>query len=144
MSATPPPIPPTPTVNPITAFIRSPVGPMTTHFWGPVFNYMFVIQGIVERDRPAHKISRNMQMILTFYSCIFMRFALVVKPRNYLLFSCHLVNTCLQSNLLIRRLKFESERKAAGLSIELTAEEKEELDKIYQKVAAVEAESPKE
>jgi hypothetical protein len=121
MSATPPPTPPS---NPITAFIRSPVGPLTTHFWGPVFNYMFVVQGIVERDRPAHKISRNMQFILTFYSCIFMRFALKVKPRNYLLFSCHLVNTCLQSNLLFRRLAFEQERKAQGLSIDLSDEEK--------------------
>ena len=128
MSATPP----TPPSNPITAFIRSPVGPLTTHFWGPVFNYMFVIQGIVERDRPAHKISRNMQMILTFYSCIFMRFALVVKPKNYLLFSCHLVNASLQANLLFRRLSFESERKAAGLSIELNAEEKAELDRLYE------------
>ena len=129
MSATPPPTPPS---NPITAFIRSPVGPMTTHFWGPVFNYMFVIQGIVERDRPAHKISRNMQMILTFYSCIFMRFALKVKPRNLLLFSCHLVNASLQANLLVRRLTFESERRAGGLSIELTDQEKAELDRLYE------------
>ena len=90
--ASTPPIPPS---NPITAFLRSPVGPFTTHFWGPVFNYGFVIQGFIERERPAHRISRNMQMILTFYSMIFMRFALRVKPKNYLLFSCHLLNTCL-------------------------------------------------
>ena len=124
-------VPPTPPANPLIRFIRSPVGPLTTHFWGPVFNYLFVVQGLVEKDRPAYKISRNMQMTLTFYSCIFMRFALKVKPRNYLLFSCHLLNTCLQSNLLFRRLAFESERKSSGLSIELNDEEKVEAEKIY-------------
>ena len=72
-----------------------------------------------------------MQMILTFYSIIFMRFALKVKPRNYLLFSCHLLNTCLQANLLVRRLTFESERNAAGLSLELTQDEKNEVERLY-------------
>ena len=100
--------------------IKSPVGPLTTHFWGPAFNFMFVIQGLIERDRPPHKLSRNMQMILTTYSILFMRFALIVKPKNYLLFTCHVSNTYLQANLLMKRLKFESERKAKGLSIELT------------------------
>ncbi len=128
MSATPP----TPPLNPLTAFLRSPVGPFTTHFWGPVFNYGFVIQGAIEKDRPAYRISRNMQMILTFYSMIFMRFSLRVKPKNYLLFSCHLLNTCLQANLLFRRLGFESDRKAQGLSIELSPEEKAEAEKQYQ------------
>ena len=37
-------------------------GPKTTHFWGPLLNYTFVIQGLYEWNRPAHKISRNMQI----------------------------------------------------------------------------------
>jgi hypothetical protein len=116
----------------ITAFIRSPVGPLTTHFWGPTLNAMFVVQGFYERDRPAHKLSRNMQMILTSYSILFMRFSLVVKPRNYLLFCVHVSNTMLQANLLARRLNFEWDRKAKGLPIELSEEEKAELDAAHE------------
>lgn len=44
----------------IVALINSPVGPKTTHFWGPVCNTGFVVQGIIDWDRPAEKISRNM------------------------------------------------------------------------------------
>lgn len=29
---------------------------------------------------------------LVIYSCVFMRYALAVQPRNYLLFACHFVN----------------------------------------------------
>ena len=44
----------------IKKFINSPVGPRTTHFWGPIGNWGFVIQGFVERNRPPQKISKNM------------------------------------------------------------------------------------
>lgn len=121
----------------ITAFIKSPVGPLTTHFWGPVLNAMFVVQGIAERNRPPHRLSRNMQFILTCYSILFMRFAIVVKPRNYLLFCVHVSNTMLQGNLLFKRLGFENMRKAEGKSIELTEEEKVFYDELFAKELAL-------
>lgn len=43
------------------AFVNSPIGPKTTHFWGPAMNFMFVVQGMAEYNRPAEKLSRNMQ-----------------------------------------------------------------------------------
>ena len=49
---------------------------------------------------------------------LFMRFALVVRPRNYLLFTCHLSNTLLQFNLLTRRLGYEYDRYSKGLPID--------------------------
>lgn len=76
----------------LTAFINSPVGPKTTHFWGPAMNGLFVAQGIYDWERPAEKISRNMQAVLTIYSMSFMRFAWRVNPRNYFLFAMHFVN----------------------------------------------------
>ena len=93
------------------AFWNSPVGPKTTHFWGPTLNSLFVVQGLYEWNRPVEKISRNMQFILTLYSMIFMRFALRVRPINYFLFCVHATNTCLQGQLLIRRLKYEYDNK---------------------------------
>lgn len=49
---------------------------------------------------PAHlksqltrnSISGNMTATLTIYSATFMRYALAVSPKNYLLFACHAVN----------------------------------------------------
>lgn len=120
----------------IVSFIKSPVGPLTTHFWGPVLNAMFVVQGIKERHRPPHRLSRNMQFILTVYSILFMRFAIVVKPRNYLLFCVHVSNTMLQGNLLFKRLEFENMRKAEGKDVELTEEELKNYDELFAKQLA--------
>lgn len=73
-------------------FLNSPVGPKTTHFWGPVANWGFVLAGIMDSNKPPEQISTRMTITLFFYSCFFMRFALRVQPRNYLLFLCHLSN----------------------------------------------------
>jgi hypothetical protein len=73
-------------------FINSPVGPKTTHFWGPVANWGIVLSAILDSNKPVEMISRNMTMTLTVYSCLFMRFAYQVQPRNWLLFTCHISN----------------------------------------------------
>lgn len=41
------------------------------------------------------------------YSALFMRFAWMVQPRNYLLFSCHLTNETVQLIQGYRYLKHE-------------------------------------
>ncbi|ETW47445.1 hypothetical protein PFMALIP_04525 [Plasmodium falciparum MaliPS096_E11] len=50
-----------------------------------------------------------MTTVLTIYSLLFMRYALAIKPKNYLLFSCHATNTLVQSILLYKKLKYETE-----------------------------------
>ena len=97
-------------MNRLNAFWNSPVGPKTSHFWGPVFNWGFVLQGAIEYNRPAEKISRDMQMTLTQYSTMFMRFALKVQPTNYLLFTCHFLNVFVQGRQLKRRVEWEWEQ----------------------------------
>ena len=86
----------------IIAFINSPVGPKTSHFWGPFANWGFVLAGIMDSNKPPEKISARMTTVLFFYSCLFMRFALRVQPRNYLLFACHASNASCQAYLLYR------------------------------------------
>ena len=78
--------------NFIMKFINSPVGPKTTHFWGPVANWGIVGAAMLDYNKPAERISKNMTMTLGLYSCMFMRFAWRVQPRNLLLFSCHFSN----------------------------------------------------
>ena len=45
-------------------------------------------------------ISGNMTGVMCVYSALFMRFALAIQPKNYLLFACHACNECVQLNLL--------------------------------------------
>ncbi len=96
----------------VLAFVNSPVGPRTSHFWGPVANWGFVLAGILDSNKPPEKISGRMTAVLFLYSCMFMRFALRVQPTNYLLFACHFSNASCQAYLLSRKYKAEKEIKA--------------------------------
>merc|ERR1712156_1139430 len=96
------------------AFINSPVGPKTVHFWGPAANWGLVLAGILDANKPPEMISERMTATLFFYSCLFMRFAWKVQPRNLLLFSCHFSNCTAQAYLLARKLKYNSELAAAN------------------------------
>ena len=62
----------------ITAFINSPVGPKTIHFWGPIANWGLVIASLLDANKPAEMISERLTVTLFFYSCLFMRFAMMV------------------------------------------------------------------
>ena len=44
-----------------------------------------------------YSISGNVTLALLGYSGVFMRYALAVQPKNYLLFGCHVVNFAAQS-----------------------------------------------
>ena len=83
-------------------FINSPTGPKTTHFWGPVANWGFVLAGLEQTTKPEHMISGPMTGALTVYSGLFMRFAWRVQPRNYILFACHTANGSVQVRILRR------------------------------------------
>ncbi|XP_010241887.1 PREDICTED: mitochondrial pyruvate carrier 1-like [Nelumbo nucifera] len=87
------------------AFWNSPIGPKTTHFWGPVANWGFVVAGLVDMQKPPEMISGNMTAAMCVYSGLFMRFAWMVQPRNYLLLACHASNETVQLYQLSRWAK---------------------------------------
>mmetsp|Transcript_6811 Transcript_6811/g.9227 ORF Transcript_6811/g.9227 Transcript_6811/m.9227 type:complete len:109 (+) Transcript_6811:74-400(+) len=87
-------------------FLNSPTGPRTTHFWGPVANWGFVAAGFADTQKSPEKISGGMQTALCVYSGLFMRFAWMVQPRNYILLSCHMANEGVQSYNLSRWLNY--------------------------------------
>ena len=92
-----PTAPPTTTMSSaLMKFINSPTGPKTTHFWGPVANWGFVLAGLEQTTKPEAMISGPMTGALTVYSGLFMRFAWRVQPRNYILFACHTANGSVQ------------------------------------------------
>ena len=81
-------------------WLNSPAGRkyfFSTHFWGPVANWGLPLAAFTDLSKDAGMISGPMTTALGAYSICFMRFAWMVKPRNYLLFACHAVNFSLQS-----------------------------------------------
>ena len=90
----------------IIAFINSPVGPKTVHFWGPAANWGLVLAGLIDANKPPEMISEKMTATLFVYSCLFMRFAWKVQPRNLLLFSCHLSNASAQAYLFSKKMAY--------------------------------------
>ena len=90
----------------IMAIINSPVGPKTVHFWGPAANWGLVLAGILDANKPPEVISEKMTATLFVYSCLFMRFAWKVQPRNLLLFSCHFCNATAQAYLFSRKMAY--------------------------------------
>ena len=70
--------------------------------------------GLLDANKPPENISLNMTSVLAVYSMLFMRFAWMVKPRNYLLLSCHASNEGVQLYQLQRKLAFDAAGGAAG------------------------------
>ncbi|CDP15005.1 unnamed protein product [Coffea canephora] len=87
------------------AFLNSPVGPKTTHFWGPVSNWGFILAGLADTQKPPELISGQMTGVLCVYSALFMRFAWVIRPRNHFLMVTHASNECVQLYQLSRWAK---------------------------------------
>ncbi len=84
-------------------FVNSPTGPKTTHFWGPISNWGISLAAMKDMNKPKEMVSGPMTVALCVYSLLFMRFALVVQPRNMLLFSCHATNEVAQCYQLQRK-----------------------------------------
>ncbi|KAH8232171.1 hypothetical protein KR032_001182 [Drosophila birchii] len=79
---------------------------MSTHFWGPVANWGIPVAALADTQKSPKFISGKMTLALTLYSCIFMRFAYKVQPRNWLLFACHATNATAQTIQGIRFLHY--------------------------------------
>eukprot|EP00891_Asterochloris_glomerata_P001264 jgi/Astpho2/1264/e_gw1.00023.55.1_t len=93
-------------MNRLTALWSSPTGLKTTHFWGPAANWGFVVAGLCDTmTKPPEKCSANMTGVMCLYSALFMRFALAIQPKNYLLFACHVCNEAVQLNQTRRILQ---------------------------------------
>ncbi|GMM42715.1 pyruvate transporter [Hanseniaspora uvarum] len=79
---------------------------LTTHFWGPVSNFGIPIAAIYDLNKDEALISGSMTSALVVYSAVFMKYALAVTPKNYLLFGCHVINTVAQTGQGIRYINY--------------------------------------
>nr|AAX33655.1 Dbuz\CG14290-PB [Drosophila buzzatii] len=87
---------------------------LSTHFWGPFANWGIPIAAIADTSKHPKFISGRMTFALTLYSCIFMRFAYKVQPRNWLLFACHATNASAQAFQGLRYLKYTHSGEASA------------------------------
>ncbi|CAA21115.2 mitochondrial carrier, pyruvate Mpc1 [Schizosaccharomyces pombe] len=78
----------------------------STHFWGPLSNFGIPIAAILDLKKDPRLISGRMTGALILYSSVFMRYAWMVSPRNYLLLGCHAFNTTVQTAQGIRFVNF--------------------------------------
>ncbi|MES1913013.1 MAG: pyruvate transporter mpc1 [Cercozoa sp. M6MM] len=88
-----------------------PHGMKTTHFWGPVANWGFVLAGLADLKKPVEFVSGPMSFALCVYSMLFMRFAWMVQPRNYLLLACHISNETVHMYHLTRKTLWVMDQK---------------------------------
>ncbi|KAG0343051.1 hypothetical protein BG000_009370 [Podila horticola] len=77
-----------------------------SHFWGPVANWGLPLAAIADFKKDPELISGKMTTALSVYSLLFMRFAWMVQPRNYLLFACHFTNEGAQLTQAYRFLQY--------------------------------------
>lgn len=89
-------------MNALRTWVKSPHGPTTVHFWGPLANWGFVLAAMADMKKPPEMISGKMTGVMCIYSALFCRFAWMIQPRNYLLFSCHVSNEIAQLYQLSR------------------------------------------
>jgi len=68
----------------------------STHFWGPAANWGLPLAALGDLQKNPEFISGKMTTALAIYSCLFMRFAWKVQPRNLFLLSCHMTNEVAQ------------------------------------------------
>lgn len=85
------------------AWINSPAGPMTTHFWAPIANWGLAGSGMYDAAMKGPEIiNERMSATQVVYSGLFVRFAMAVQPTNYILAACHTANVTAQCNQLRR------------------------------------------
>ncbi|KAL6236061.1 hypothetical protein BDW75DRAFT_207624 [Aspergillus navahoensis] len=78
----------------------------STHFWGPVSNFGIPVAAVMDTQKDPEIISGQMTGALVIYSATFMRYALAVSPKNYLLFACHAINFSAQCTQGYRYLNY--------------------------------------
>jgi mitochondrial pyruvate carrier 2 len=97
------------------ALLNKEYGWKTTHFWGPLANWGISLATVYSMVKEGpEKINTPLTIALSVYSGLFIRFAWMVSPRNYLLFACHIFNEGVQMTQLRRKYKHDKEIEAAG------------------------------
>ncbi|EKG14781.1 hypothetical protein MPH_08056 [Macrophomina phaseolina MS6] len=103
----------------------------STHFWGPASNFGIPLAAVMDTQKDPEIISGGMTAALIGYSSVFMRYALAVTPKNYLLFGCHAVNWSAQ---VVQGYRYVNHWHMGGREKSLQEKAKEGLEAAKEKV----------
>ncbi|XP_026190481.1 uncharacterized protein LOC34621582 [Cyclospora cayetanensis] len=82
------------------SIIEHPAGPFTIHFWAPTLKWGISIANILDiMDKDAASISPEQQIAVAATGLIWSRYSMVIRPKNWNLFSVNVVMAftgCLQ------------------------------------------------
>ncbi|OQR68512.1 brain protein 44-like [Tropilaelaps mercedesae] len=90
-----------------------PAGPKTVFFWAPLFKWCLVLAGLGDLKRPAEKLSVTQSTALAATGIIWSRYSLVIKPKNYSLFSVNVFVGATGLYQLYRIVKHRQEQRRA-------------------------------
>ncbi|GAB7357437.1 hypothetical protein MBLNU459_g8362t1 [Dothideomycetes sp. NU459] len=114
--------------NPVSDYFCS------THFWGPASNFGIPLAAVMDTQKDPEIISGTMTAALIGYSTVFMRYAMAVTPKNYLLFGCHAVNFSAQMTQGYRYLNYW---KFGGREASLTEKAKAQASSLSDSAASL-------
>lgn len=77
-------------LGPISSVAGAAAGPFTVHFWAPMSKWLISGASFLDLDRPIEKVSIAQYSALTATGFFFTRYALLVKPVNYVLCSVNI------------------------------------------------------
>jgi hypothetical protein len=81
---------------------------ISSDFWGPVANWGLVGAAVYDSTfKGPEIIDIPMTATMIGYSSLFIRFAWMVQPRNYILFACHAFNVTAQLNQMRRAIEYK-------------------------------------
>ena len=83
-------------------------GPRTIHFWAPTFKWGLVIAAFSDLLRPPEKLSEKQSGALMATGVIWSRYSLVIKPKNWNLFSVNMFVAISNGIQLFRIYKYRS------------------------------------
>lgn len=74
----------------VASMAASEAGPFTVHFWAPMSKWLISGASFMDLNRPTDKISIAQYSALTLTGAFFSRYALLVRPVNYMLCSVNI------------------------------------------------------
>mmetsp|Transcript_22379 Transcript_22379/g.58321 ORF Transcript_22379/g.58321 Transcript_22379/m.58321 type:complete len:265 (-) Transcript_22379:309-1103(-) len=77
-------------LGPVSSVAGAAAGPFTVHFWAPMSKWLISGTSFLEYDRPIEKVSIAQYSALTATGFFFTRYALLVRPVNYVLCSVNI------------------------------------------------------
>uniref|UniRef100_A0A7S1G1J7 Mitochondrial pyruvate carrier n=1 Tax=Corethron hystrix TaxID=216773 RepID=A0A7S1G1J7_9STRA len=89
----------------LSAMVAGDAGPFTVHFWAPMSKWLISGASFMDLDRPTDKISVAQFTALTATGFFFSRYALLVKPINYVLCSVNIALFGSSAYHLTRKIK---------------------------------------